>query len=112
MFVQALLLTIFLRSSQSVPVNAYGTPNRESGLALEQWTEESGMNPEEVGDYLEGDILFPKKVSKNGLIRETARWVNGVVPYEITGKFTSNDRDVLGKAMEHYHKYTCIRYGF
>lgn len=67
------------------------------------------MNAEEVGEYLEGDIL-PTELSKNGLINETLRWTDAVIPYEIVGLFGSKEREVIGKAMGDYHKKTCIRF--
>ncbi|KAF5294370.1 hypothetical protein FQR65_LT10823 [Abscondita terminalis] len=103
MFAFTLLLPTLFITSQSTP------PNRESGLALERWNVDLGTNPEEVGDYLEGDIIFTNLV-KNGLVNENARWPDAVVPYEIVGKFTYNERDLIGKAMEEYHKRSCIRF--
>ncbi|KAF5294368.1 hypothetical protein FQR65_LT10821 [Abscondita terminalis] len=102
MFIIVFLLQTLLDSNLSILV--YESPNIESGLALERWNKESGTNPEEVGNYFEGDLIFSK--SRNG----AARWKGAVIPYEITGKFTSNDRDVIAKAMEEYHKHTCIRF--
>ena len=41
------------------------------------------MNPEELGDYFEGDIVLAPGQEKNGMIDERYRWPNGVIPYEI-----------------------------
>ena len=46
------------------------------------------MNPEELGLYVEGDIVSSNPKSRNGLTDEKARWPNGVVPYEIAGYFS------------------------
>lgn len=44
-------------------------------------------NPEEHGPYLEGDLLTPIS-GRNGINLEAARWLNGVVPYEIKRGFS------------------------
>ncbi|KAF5290109.1 hypothetical protein FQA39_LY14890 [Lamprigera yunnana] len=119
MFFFLVLLTV-LTITKCLPVekidvsyldaSAFGTPSTQSGTALEQWTVESEVNPEEVGRYLEGDILFPIDASKNGLLNETARWPHAVVPYESSAAFTSTDRKIIAEAMLQYHKHTCIRF--
>lgn len=45
------------------------------------------MNPEEMGDYAEGDILIPT-LARNGVKEETLKWQNGHVPYEIDSSFS------------------------
>lgn len=45
-------------------------------------------NPEEHGSYYEGDILFPKEYEKNGMKRESLRWKNGVIPFQIRGSYS------------------------
>lgn len=84
-------------------------PTNETGKRLEQWDPESEANPEELGEYAEGDILFPSE-TRNGLIASTFRWKNGVIPYEINGRFTQEQIDMIHRAMGIYHKYTCVRY--
>lgn len=44
-------------------------------------------NAEEVGPYLEGDLLIPS-VGRNGMKSEALRWKNGEVPFEIHGNFS------------------------
>lgn len=44
-------------------------------------------NAEEVGPYLEGDLLIPT-VGRNGMKHEALRWKNGEVPFEIHGNFS------------------------
>jgi hypothetical protein len=50
------------------------------------WKNDSEVNPEELGLYMEGDIVTRK--SRNGLASETARWPGAVIPYEIGGYFS------------------------
>lgn len=85
----------------------YKAPDPEVGKRLESWNETSEVNPEEYGEYADGDIRFPDE-GRNGMLGETFRWKNGVVPYQLASSFTSNDKTVIQRAMDIYNKYTCI----
>jgi hypothetical protein len=52
----------------------------------EKLTVAEHTNAEELGPYLEGDLLMP--TSRNGMKAESLRWKNGEVPYEIRGNFS------------------------
>lgn len=53
-----------------------------------EWTPESLVNPEELGEYFEGDIELPlPPLDKNGLLDEKYRWPGGVVPFEFDSDF-------------------------
>lgn len=66
----------------------YGKPNKESGDRLTEWMKSpNGTNADESGTYLGGDILFPTKNQRNGLITESYHWPNGEIPFEIKGNF-------------------------
>ena len=57
------------------------------------------MNPEELGELLEGDIAGIAG-GYNGLIDERYRWPNGVVPYEITpGDFSKQNCRIVPKVV-------------
>ncbi|CAG9772163.1 unnamed protein product [Ceutorhynchus assimilis] len=84
-------------------------PSLETGRLLENWDHTSEMNPEEMGEYAEGDIVFPK-TARNGLVTESARWPNGEVPYQIDGFFDSDSLGNIKKAISIYHKYTCLKF--
>ncbi|XP_066144375.1 hatching enzyme 1.2-like [Euwallacea fornicatus] len=84
-------------------------PSPETGKILENWNATSDANPEELGEYAEGDILFPRR-GKNGLIAESARWPNGVIPYSIDGYFNIDSLNMINRAMSLYHKYTCLKF--
>ncbi|XP_058788817.1 zinc metalloproteinase nas-13-like [Phymastichus coffea] len=89
----------------------YGEPNNETGLKVAEWHEGMNVNPEELGEYVEGDILFPTAiVGRNGVKAETARWPDGVIPYIMSPFFNQKQRRVIFEAMDDYHKYTCIRF--
>lgn len=67
----------------------YGVPSYETGDKLAAGNWKNITNPEEVGNYLEGDILVPVRShrARNGLINIFYRWPKGVIPYEIRGNF-------------------------
>ncbi|KAK3855493.1 hypothetical protein Pcinc_038108 [Petrolisthes cinctipes] len=49
-----------------------------------EWTPESLVNPDELGEFFEGDIMLPLPPrGKNGLLDERYRWTNGVVPLRV-----------------------------
>jgi hypothetical protein len=55
-------------------------------MRVAAWKNDSEVNPEELGLYLEGDIMA--RNSRNGLTSEAARWPGGVIPFEIGGYFS------------------------
>ena len=91
----------------------YGYPDESTAKLIDEYNmNETSVNPEELGSYLEGDILFPSDtvLTKNGLVSQSSRWRNGVVPFEIRGNFAARDRALIEQAMEQYHRRTCIRF--
>lgn len=88
----------------------FGTPDERSGVNAAKWEENRTGNPEELGNYFEGDILFPESKSRNGIVGQSYRWANGVVPFEIVGGFDARAMDLIEKAMKAYHEKTCIRF--
>nr|XP_022905936.1 zinc metalloproteinase nas-15-like [Onthophagus taurus] len=83
-------------------------PSESTGELVSEWNEEMKINPEEMGEYFEGDIIYPG--ARNGLLDETLRWKEGIVPYVIAGPYDKEDLDKIFGAMEQYHKNTCIRF--
>lgn len=65
----------------------YGEPDSKTGEIIAAYNPDSSENPEELGNYLEGDMLMPKGMARNGLTASSAKWPGGVVPYEIRGSF-------------------------
>lgn len=66
----------------------YGIPNNETGNAVAEYNPETDdVNPEELGNYLEGDMLMPNGLGRNGLSAYSSRWPGGIVPFEIKGYF-------------------------
>lgn len=71
----------------------FGEPDNSTGERLANYhAENSTQNPEELGSYLEGDILMPIGQARNGLSANAARWPNAIVPYEIRGNFGTTRR--------------------
>lgn len=71
----------------SLDERAIGTPNEKTGELVANWKPTDGVNPEELGEYQEGDILFLPSYARNGLSPESTRWPNGIIPFEIKGGF-------------------------
>lgn len=66
----------------------YGVPSNRTGELVASYDPHtSEMNPEEMGEYLEGDMLIRPDFGRNGLIASSSHWPNGVVPFEISGYF-------------------------
>lgn len=69
-------------------VQIFGMPDNETGKLVANYDpREDKFNPEELGSYLEGDMLVPGTMSRNGLTLEITRWPDGIVPFEIDGDF-------------------------
>lgn len=68
--------------------NIYRLPSNETGVRVANYNPDvDGANPEELGDYLEGDMMMPQDFGRNGLIAASSHWPNGIVAYEIAGDF-------------------------
>lgn len=80
-------------NAESIDLSHYGTrlfgsPSTAVGLDVANWeVNQNRGNPEELGSYLEGDILFPNGKFRNGLVAQAYRWPNGQIPFEIVGDF-------------------------
>ncbi|XP_060842153.1 zinc metalloproteinase nas-13-like [Rhopalosiphum padi] len=88
----------------------FGTPDVKSGEAVSTWKETSQLNPEEMGEYAEGDILHPIGNSRNGLKAVSSRWPKGIIPYEISPSFGSSDRQMILSSIDEYKKLTCLKF--
>ncbi|GAB0089241.1 Metalloendopeptidase [Sergentomyia squamirostris] len=89
----------------------YGNPSSVNGRRLERWRNEDNVgNPEEQGSYIQGDILIPKSLVRNGLRSQSSYWSNGIVPLQVIGPFSDSDIQVIQAAINSYHSYTCIRF--
>lgn len=103
-------------SDEAIDLSGYnlkfGLPDMASGQMVQDWKPSDPWNPEELGNYFEGDILMPKQTSsaRNGINGESYRWPNGIIPFEIKGNFDSQSLSVIQKAMDTYHQKTCIKF--
>ncbi|XP_014246116.1 zinc metalloproteinase nas-8-like [Cimex lectularius] len=90
----------------------YQAPKFSTGDRVANWRESDGVNPEEMGEYPEGDILFPLRDSaaRNGITTLSSRWKRGKIPYVISGSFSYQDRQMLDRAFDEYARLTCIRF--
>lgn len=73
----------------SLGENVVGRPSLKSGVAVSKWDPKDTTNPEELGEYTEGDILFiaGADMLRNGLAASSTRWPGGVIPFRIDGDF-------------------------
>ncbi|KAF4517885.1 hypothetical protein B566_EDAN001839, partial [Ephemera danica] len=83
-------------------------PSREK---VAKWKPGKG-NPEELGSYFEGDILEPPIPSRtrNGMSDTRYRWPKGIIPYVITGRFTTTQINMIKSAMNTIQQKTCIKF--
>lgn len=69
----------------------FGKPDYTTGEKLANYNPEvDSVNPEELGSYLEGDILMPLIQGRNGLTATSSHWPNATVYYKIDGTFSKN----------------------
>lgn len=90
----------------------FGIPDKSTGKAVQSHGP-NAANPEELGSYIEGDILVPRKVTsvgRNGMVSESYRWRDGIVPFEIMGAFDARAMDLIEQAIVGYHDNTCIKF--
>lgn len=67
----------------------FGVPSNETGNRVAEYDpNRDELNPEELGEYLEGDMLMPPDFGRNGLIASSSHWPGGVVPFEVDGYFS------------------------
>lgn len=88
----------------------FSEPDETVGKIVNDWTPDDEQNPEELGSYLEGDMLVPSVEGRNGLVKTSSRWPNGVVPYVIGSGFTSADQSIIQRAIAEYHSKTCLKF--
>ncbi|XP_011705859.1 PREDICTED: zinc metalloproteinase nas-4-like, partial [Wasmannia auropunctata] len=113
-FASTLLVLTIIESVRAGPysrdIEGYKMePDLETGAKVAQWTKEMKMNPEELGNYFEGDIMISNITTING-DRRAQRWNNGVVPFEINGRFNQDQMNNIYRAMNDFHSKACIRF--
>lgn len=86
----------------------YGVPSEAAGERL-LTADLNNTNPEELGPYLEGDILIPRPEPRSGMKKQSLRWRRGRIPYVISQDFDEHDIERINLAIEQYHKFTCIK---
>lgn len=61
-----------------------------AGDAVSNWSPDMDLNPEELGEYAQGDLLIPATDSeaRNGLRAASSHWPKGIIPYEINPYFS------------------------
>ncbi|XP_011498434.1 PREDICTED: zinc metalloproteinase nas-13-like [Ceratosolen solmsi marchali] len=95
---------------ENVEDRMFVAPSNATGVKVSQWHANMSVNPEELGEYLEGDIMLPNTFKRNGMRLESFRWPGGVVPYMISPFFNEDQQKVIRDAMTDYHLHTCIKF--
>ncbi|XP_040152821.1 zinc metalloproteinase nas-4 isoform X1 [Anopheles arabiensis] len=91
--------------------NLFGEPDEEVGKLVANFNPETDAgNVEELGSYVEGDMLIDRPEGRNGLSNTATRWPNGVVPFVISGNFDAKGMQLIEQAINEYHTKTCIRF--
>jgi hypothetical protein len=88
-FVAASLMNVCAQSMDDgrIDLSHFGAAIFGKPIEVQRLEVDGNTNAEELGSYLEGDLLIPS-VSKNGMKAESLRWKNGEVPFEIRGNFS------------------------
>ncbi|XP_058056147.1 zinc metalloproteinase nas-4-like [Anopheles bellator] len=89
----------------------YGRPDEATGNRVAKFNSSTHSgNVEELGSYLQGDILVDRPKGRNGLANTATRWPNAVVPVVITGSFDAAGIKLINDAINQFHAKTCIRF--
>ena len=48
-------------------------------------------------------------LAKNAIKHKYGLWPDNIVPYEISRSYSQYERNVIARAIDEYHKKTCIR---
>ncbi|KFB46306.1 AGAP004620-PB-like protein [Anopheles sinensis] len=89
----------------------YGEPDAAVGKLVANFNPETDAgNVEELGSYVEGDMLIDRPGGRNGLADTATRWPGGVVPFVISGAFNAQAMQLIEDAIGQYHAKTCIRF--
>ena len=78
----------------------------------------SAVRNEENENLFQGDIMLTNNQRQNlfnfGVKQHSAVeggiWNHGIIPYEINANYTTKDRNKILRAMDTFHKNTCIRF--
>ncbi|KAL9697845.1 hypothetical protein quinque_001286 [Culex quinquefasciatus] len=66
-----------------------------------------------IGVYYQMDIMLKPETDQNALVstnNPNLRWPNAIVPYRITGNFTTAQVSIIQQAMTQYAERTCVRF--
>ncbi|KYN35698.1 High choriolytic enzyme 1 [Trachymyrmex septentrionalis] len=91
------------------------TRNKKQGLRTAQWTEKMNVNPDELGDYFEGDIMATNDIKRNVLSDDCEYanwhwWSDGVIPIVVDGDFDEKGHEHIQQAINEFKKRTCIEF--
>ncbi|XP_021001038.1 hatching enzyme 1.2 isoform X2 [Parasteatoda tepidariorum] len=80
-------------------------------LKDEDFAPKLNSDPIHTSGHFEGDIKDPKLIQGRNAIRDNRmKWPRGEIPYIISGVFGPKERSIIARAIDEYHRQTCIRF--
>lgn len=104
-----IVIVVAIKLSESYPTNKvdkadlkrngksiFILPNQRTGKNLKEWAKANKKgNPEEQGNYFEGDIMIDVE-GRNGVKLSAQKWPSGKIPYEVIGSFSELSSVLFG----------------
>lgn len=88
----------------------YVQPNLWSGEQVAEYDPKKDLeNPEELGNYAEGDMVMPKVHGRSVIAWQSSRWPESIIPYEISGNFGKVTVFANFNQNSIHHKHSQIR---
>ncbi|XP_071055448.1 zinc metalloproteinase nas-4-like [Onthophagus taurus] len=84
-------------------------PNYKAGDLLDNWDSTLPSNPDEVGNYYQGDILINVDGLRSMVSDPIFLWPGGVVPYQIVGPYNEEGTEMIKWAINEFVNKTCIK---
>ncbi|XP_071055288.1 hatching enzyme 1.2-like [Onthophagus taurus] len=108
------VLGLWVYITKSFPVTTEeefeSEPNLRSGSVINSWNDSWEVNPDELGNYFQGDIITTTTNLRSITRNESLRWPYGIVPFVIAGPYNDEGLDLLEWAINQYHMLTCVRF--
>ncbi|GJQ74699.1 hypothetical protein Trydic_g21550 [Trypoxylus dichotomus] len=99
-----LLIAALLRFTATYP-RGYTQLSDAQMKRLDEWTEADKQDIWELSGQFEGDIVLD--ATRNVVLKQASRWVDGVIPYELAPYFTEFETMWIRKALEQLNE-TCL----
>jgi hypothetical protein len=102
-------ISVFLLTCAAFPTD-FEKPNERAGKSLTNWANSNAKgNPEEQGNYFEGDIIA-HDFFRSGVRDKALKWPNAKIPYKLGADFTSSEKNMISDAMDLIKRDTCVKF--